>query len=295
MADTENKTEEEEYKEEEQEQTSDEKNKNQPLDKDDEEEEGKEEGEEEGEHDSDEERRLENLKKLGEYVNQMVYRLPSKEIETCCHISRIAQKNPRLLTAAYDDFHDVFSPKERALRIKDEIEQYKAITTEELENELKSYAEKEEKKIKLLKTKNRKRAEILKKCEKACSEKILHKIVERFAAYIADRCENYEPPSVETEHFQKMQQMLMCNLYLNLGDSKKKISPDQNIAKMITIILADLIMQILFLTQNAHKYEEETCEPFLFETGAEVPCQIPEPFVDTSDLARCMSCLDSWK
>lgn len=249
--------------------------------------------EEENEHDSDDERRLDNWKKLGAYVNQMVYRLPSQEIETCCHVTRLAKKKTRIITNVYDEFHDVLSPRERSLRIKQEIERYKAITTEQLENELKSYAAKEEKKMKSAKNKSHKRALLLKKCEKACGDKILHKIVEKFAAYIADRCENYEPPSVETENFQKMQQMLMCNLYLNLGDNKNKISPDQNIARMITVILADLIMQILFLSQNSHKYEQEVCEPFLFEPSVESTCQAGRSTMDTSDLMKCIRCIEN--
>ncbi|KAL5281553.1 hypothetical protein ACFFRR_005115 [Megaselia abdita] len=256
--------------------------------------EDKEEAEIEDDHDSDEDRRIENLMKLGQYVNQMVYRLPSKEIETCCHVNRIAKKKPRVIADVYDEFHDVLSPRERSLRLKNEVERYKAITTEQLEAELKSYAAKEEQKMKSVKNKRHKRAQLLKKCEKACSDKILHKIVERFAAYVADRCENYQPPSVETENFQKMQQMLMCNLYLNLGDNKNKISPDQNIARMITVILADLIMQILFLTQNSHKYEEgEVCEPFLFESSVEPTCQVVRSTLDTSDLMKCIRCIEN--
>lgn len=255
----------------------------------------KEEVEEEDFHDSEEERRQENLKKLGEYVNQMVYKLPSKEIETCCHVTRSAKKKMQRLVDVYDEFHDVLSPRERSLRIRDEIERYKVITTEQLENELATYAAREEQKMKAVKSKRHKRAQLLKKCEKACSDKILHKIIENFASYIAESCENYQPPSVETENFQKMQQMLMCNLYLNLGDNKSKISPDQNIARMITGILADLLMQILFLTQNSHKYEAEGCEPFLFEPNVETTCQVAKPSQDqdSSDLFKCIRCVEN--
>lgn len=253
----------------------------------------KEEVEEEDLNDSDEERRLENLKKLGEYVNQMVYKIPSKEIETCCHVTRNAKKKMRTFVDVYDEFHDVLSPRERSLRMKDEVERGKAITTEQLENELTTYAAREEQKMKAVKNKRNKRAQLLKKCEKACSDKILHKIIENFACYIAESCENYQPPSVETENFQKMQQMLMCNLYLNLGDNKNKISPDQNIARMITGILADLIMQILFLTQNSHKYEAEACEPFLFEPNVETTCQFGKSSPHTSDLLRCIRCVEN--
>uniref|UniRef100_T1H5D7 Uncharacterized protein n=1 Tax=Megaselia scalaris TaxID=36166 RepID=T1H5D7_MEGSC len=196
----------------------------------------------------------------------MSFFVPSKEIETCCHTKRLGAKRTQVLASVYDDFHDVLSPRERAKRINEELEGFRSITTEQLESELRDFAAREEKKMKIAKNKAHKRAQLLKKCERACSEKILFKLVKRFASYVADRCENFEPPAVETESFQKMQQMLMCNLYLNLGDNKK-ISPDPNIAKMITVVIADLIMQIMFLAQNAHKYEEkqDICEPFLFE------------------------------
>ncbi|EDW52955.1 GM12580 [Drosophila sechellia] len=169
-------------------------------------------------------RREEELDKLELYVKRMAYQptLPPK-----VKPYDVALSKPKMHTLIdnYEQFKDVYDPKLRAKRIKRMLGKYNAITTEQLEQILKSNKTKERKKEDFLKRKQELYYNMLTKLERQCRTQYLNVLIKKFAKFISHLATTMRIPPQLVDPYARMQRGIFlqhpaghrCAAHLTVG------------------------------------------------------------------------------
>ncbi|XP_039500952.1 uncharacterized protein LOC120457420 [Drosophila santomea] len=161
-------------------------------------------------------RQEENLVKLQSYVRRMAYQ-PAMPLKVKPY--DVALSKPKINTLAdnYKQFKDVYDPKLRAKRIKRMLGKFNAITTEQLEQILKSNKTKERKKEDFLKRKQELYYNMLTKLERQCRTQYLNVLIKKFAKFISHLATTMRIPPQLVDPYARMQRGIFCNILLAIG------------------------------------------------------------------------------
>ncbi|XP_052856613.1 uncharacterized protein LOC128264932 [Drosophila gunungcola] len=161
-------------------------------------------------------RQEENLAKLQSYVRRMAYQ-PAMPPKVKPYDVALAKPKLHTLIDNYEQFKQVYDPKLRARRIKRMLGKYNAITTEQLEEILKSNKTKERKKEDFLKRKQELYYNMLTKLERQCRTQYLNVLIKKFAKFIAHLATTMRIPPQLVDPYARMQRGIFCNILLAIG------------------------------------------------------------------------------
>ncbi|XP_016937071.1 uncharacterized protein [Drosophila suzukii] len=161
-------------------------------------------------------RQEENLAKLQSYVRRMAYQ-PAMPPKVKPYDVALSKPKMHTLIDNYEQFKDVYDPKLRAKRIKRMLGKYNAITTEQLEEILKSNKTKERKKEDFLKRKQELYYNMLTKLERQCRTQYLNVLIKKFAKFIAHLATTMRIPPQLVDPYARMQRGIFCNILLAIG------------------------------------------------------------------------------
>ncbi|XP_017054971.1 uncharacterized protein LOC108097281 [Drosophila ficusphila] len=161
-------------------------------------------------------RQEENLAKLQSYVRRMAYQ-PAMPPKAKPYDVALSKPKMHTLIDNYEQFKDVYDPKLRAKRIKRMLGKYNAITTEQLEEILKSNKTKERKKEDFLKRKQELYYNMLTKLERQCRTQYLNVLIKKFAKFIAHLATTMRIPPQLVDPYARMQRGIFCNILLAIG------------------------------------------------------------------------------
>ncbi|EDV47361.1 uncharacterized protein LOC6551246 [Drosophila erecta] len=161
-------------------------------------------------------RQEENLVKLQTYVRRMAYQ-PSMPPKVKPYDVALSKPKMHTLADNYSQFKDVYDPKLRAKRIKRMLGKFNAITTEQLEQILKSNKTKERKKEDFLKRKQELYYNMLTKLERQCRTQYLNVLIKKFAKFISHLATTMRIPPQLVDPYARMQRGIFCNILLAIG------------------------------------------------------------------------------
>ncbi|XP_068159325.1 uncharacterized protein [Drosophila tropicalis] len=161
-------------------------------------------------------RQEENLVKLQSYVRRMAYQ-PAMSPKAKPYDVSLSKPKLHILLDNYRQFKNVYDPKLRAKRIKRMLGKYNAITTEQLEQILKSNKNKERRKEDFLKRKQELYYDMLTKLERQCRTQYLNVLIKKFAKFIAHLATTMRIPPQLVDPYARMQRGIFCNILLAIG------------------------------------------------------------------------------
>lgn len=161
-------------------------------------------------------RQEENLSKLQSYVRRMAYQ-PAMPPKSKSYDVNLSKPKRHILLDNYKQFKNVYDPKLRAKRIKRMLGKYNAITTEQLEEILKSNKNKERRKEDYLKRKQELYYDMLTKLERQCRTQYLNVLIKKFAKFIAHLATTMRIPPQLVDPYARMQRGIFCNILLAIG------------------------------------------------------------------------------
>ncbi|XP_053951220.1 uncharacterized protein LOC128858753 [Anastrepha ludens] len=164
----------------------------------------------------DKKKEQENMKKLKLYVARMAYK-PSPPPCVRPRIDQIAAAKKRIVVGNYVEHRQILSPKERRQRVKRLAGKYNVISTEQLEQIIKSQKCKERKREDLYKRKQELYYEMLTKLERQCRTQYLDVLVKKFSNFIAKLATTMQIPPQLVEPYSRMQRGIFCNILLAIG------------------------------------------------------------------------------
>uniref|UniRef100_W8B5X1 Uncharacterized protein n=1 Tax=Ceratitis capitata TaxID=7213 RepID=W8B5X1_CERCA len=164
----------------------------------------------------DKKKELKNMEMLKSYVARMAYK-PSPPPHVKPRIDQIAGPQKRIIIDSYLEHAKVLTPKERRQRVRRLARKYNAISTEQLEQIIKTQKSKERKREDLYKRKQELYYEMLTKLERQCRTQYLNVLIKKFSNFIAKLATTMQIPPQLVEPYSRMQRGIFCNILLAIG------------------------------------------------------------------------------
>uniref|UniRef100_W8B5X5 Uncharacterized protein n=1 Tax=Ceratitis capitata TaxID=7213 RepID=W8B5X5_CERCA len=158
----------------------------------------------------DKKKELKNMEMLKSYVARMAYK-PSPPPHVKPRIDQIAGPQKRIIIDSYLEHAKVLTPKERRQRVRRLARKYNAISTEQLEQIIKTQKSKERKRKQEL------YYEMLTKLERQCRTQYLNVLIKKFSNFIAKLATTMQIPPQLVEPYSRMQRGIFCNILLAIG------------------------------------------------------------------------------